>query len=99
MSPDRTQVAPILALALGHVRNAAWQLLNDPSSDLVLGLDCLDIETLLNPDDLEPAIASLEPDAAQSLIAARALLDQIPDQVPPAGWAALLALTIQVRAR
>ena len=44
--------AQIVALALGHVRNATWQLLNDPARDLLLGLDCLDIEALLNPDDL-----------------------------------------------
>lgn len=94
MTPSDT-----LALAIGHVRNATWQLLNGPSSDLLLGLDCLDIEALLNPDDLKPAIAPLEPDAAQSLAAARALLDQVPDEVVPAAWAALLALTIQIGPR
>lgn len=93
MTADR-----ILALALGHVRNATCQLLNNPSTDLVLGLDCLDIESLLNPDDLDPAIAPWQRDAASSLAAARSLLDQIPDQVPPAGWAALLALTVRIGA-
>lgn len=88
-----------LALAIGHVRNATWQLLNGPSSDLLLGLDCLDIESLLNPGDLDPAIAPLEPDAARSLVAARILLDQIPDEVVPAAWAALLALTVQIGTR
>lgn len=83
----------ILALALGHLRNATWQLLNDQSRDLVLGLDCLDLEALLNPDDLDPAIPPIEQDADRSLAAARTLLDQIPDEVPPAGWAALVALT------
>ncbi|MCW3159463.1 hypothetical protein [Micropruina sonneratiae] len=88
-----------LSLAIGHVRNATWQLLNGQSRDLLLGLDCLDIESLLNPDDLDPAVAPLEPDAARSLAAARALLDQIPDQVVPAAWAALLALTVQIGPR
>ena len=88
----------ILAVALGHVRNATWQLLHDPAGDLVLGLDCLDIEALLNPDDLDPAIPAIEPDAGKSLAAARALLDQIPDDVPPAGWAALVALTVRLGA-
>ena len=93
MTTDR-----ILALALGHVRNASWQLLNNPSTDLVLGLDCLDTEALLNPDDLDPAIAPWQMDAASSLAAARALLDQIPDQVPPAGWGALRALMVRIGA-
>lgn len=88
----------ILALALGHVRNATWQFLNDPSGDLLLGLDCLDVEALLNPDDIDPALAPLEPDAGRSLAAARMLLDQVPDQVPPAGWAALLALIVRIGA-
>lgn len=88
----------ILAVALGHVRNATWQLLNDPSSDLLLGLDCLDIEALLNPDDLDPVVPPLERDAGMSLAAARDLLDQVPDEVPPAGWAALLALTVRLGA-
>ncbi|MFT4217261.1 MAG: hypothetical protein QM619_08790 [Micropruina sp.] len=94
MTPDQ-----ILALALGHVRNATWQLLNDTGGDLVLGLDCLDVESLLNPDDRDPIIAPLEPDAARSLAAAQVLLDQIADQVPPAGWAALLALTVRIGER
>ena len=88
----------ILALALGHVRNATWQLLNDQAGDLVLGLDCLDIEALLNPDDLDPAIPPIEQDAGRSLVAARMLLDQIPDEVPPAGWAALVALSVRLGA-
>lgn len=88
----------ILAMALGHVRNATWQLLNDPSGDLVLALDCLDIEALLNPDDLDPVIPPLEPDAGTSLATARDLLDKVADDVPPAGWAALLALTVRLGA-
>ena len=88
----------ILAVALGHVRNATWQLLNSPSGDLFLGLDCLDIEALLNPDDLDPVVPPLEQDAGTSLAAARDLLDQIADDVPPACWAALLALTVRLGA-
>lgn len=88
----------ILALALGHVRNATWQLLKDQAGDLVLGLDCLDVEALLNPDDLDPVIPPVEQDAGRSLSAARTLLDQISDGVPPAGWAALVALTVRLGA-
>ena len=93
MTSDR-----VFALALGHVRNATWQLLNDPSGDLVLGLDCLDVEALLNTDDLDPVVPPLEQDAGTSLAAARDLLDQITDEVPPAGWAALRALTVRLGA-
>lgn len=89
----RTQ---ILALAIGHVRNATWQFLNDPGADITLGLDCLDVEALLNPDDLDPAAPPVPADPAASLAAARDLLDQVPDEVPPAGWAALLALGARV---
>lgn len=92
--------AGTLALALGHVRNATWRLMDNGQPDwLNLGLECLDLEALLNPNDIEPTLAPLEPDAARSLAAARALLDQIPDDVVPAAWAALLALTVQVGAR
>lgn len=86
-----------LALALGHVRNASWQLLgNDQPDGLNLGMDCLDLEAVLNPDDLDPAIVPFEATPAASLAAARRLLDQIPDQVPPAAWAALADLTAKL---
>lgn len=82
-----------LALALGHVRNAIWQLMgNDQPDGLTLGLECLDLEALLNPDDIEPAVVALEPDPAAALDAARRLVEQIPDYVAPAARAALAAI-------
>lgn len=82
-----------LPLAVGHVRNAVWQLLsNDHDEGLVLGLEALEVEALLTLDDLDPEVPTLEPDPIASLVAARALLDRTPDEVPPAAWAALQAL-------
>lgn len=86
-----------LALALGHVRNAGWQLLgNDQPDGLTLGMDCLDLEAVLNPDELDPAIVPFEATPAASLAAARRLLEQVPDQVPPAAWAGLAGLTAKL---
>ena len=82
-----------LAAALGHVRNAVWQLMgNDETRGIILGLECLDLEALLNPDDHEPAVVPLEPDAAASLAAARRLLEPISDRIAPAAWATLQSL-------
>lgn len=82
-----------LPLAVGHVRNAVWQLLsNDHDDGLALGLEALEVEALLTFDDVDPEVPTLEPDPTASLVAARALLDSAPDEVPPAAWAALQAL-------
>jgi hypothetical protein len=82
-----------LPLAVGHVRNAVWQLMsNDHDEGLALGLEALEVEALLTLDGLDPEVPTLEPDPIASLIAARALLDGAPDEVPPAAWAALQAL-------
>ncbi len=82
-----------LAAALGHVRNATWQLIGNSRSDgLPLGLECLNVEALLNPDDIDPEVLPPERDPAASLDAARALLDQIPDEIAPAVWGALGSL-------
>jgi hypothetical protein len=82
-----------LALALGHVRNAIWQLMgNDQPDGLTLGLECLDLEALLNPDDIEPAVVALESDPAAALDAAQRLVEQISDDVAPAAWVALTAI-------
>lgn len=81
------------ALALGHVRNAVWQLLSsDDTRTLTLGMECLDLEALLNPDDLEPDLAPLQPDAAASLTSARLLLESTIEAVTPAAWAVLQSL-------
>ena len=83
----------LLVLALGHVRNAVWQLMGNGQPDgLTLGLECLDLEAILNPDDTEPAVVPCEATPARSLVAARSVLEQIPDQVAPAARAVLTSL-------
>lgn len=89
--------ADTLAVAIGHVRNATWQLLaNNQPDGLTLGLECLDLEALLNPDDVDPAVADPEANPAASLSAAGRLLEAIPDQVAPAVWPVLASLTAKV---
>lgn len=86
-----------LALALGHVRNAVWQLIgNDRPDGLTLGLECLDLEAILKLDDAEPAVVPCESTPAQSLAATRAVLEQIPNQVAPAAWVVLASLTAKL---
>lgn len=83
--------------AVGHVRNAVWRLMADPDPGrLDLAMDCLDLEALLNPDDLDPVVAPAQTDAAADLAAAQRLLDAEPDAVAPAAWAALRAITIRL---
>jgi hypothetical protein len=83
----------LLPLAVGHVRNAVWQLLSNAHDEgLALGLEALEVEALLTLDDVDPEVPTLEPDPAASLVAARDLLASAPDEVPPAAWAALQAL-------
>jgi len=82
-----------LASALGHVRNAVWQLLGDQREDwLLLGLEVLELEALLNQDDIEPDVMPLQGGPADSLASARDLMADIPDQVPPAAWAGVQSL-------
>lgn len=89
MTPTQT-----LAAALGHVRNATWQLLGNTQPDgLSLGLECLDLEALLNPNDLDPDVVPLQPSPAASLTEAARLLHGVPDQVAPAAWPVLASLT------
>ncbi len=86
-----------LATALGHVRNAVWQLLSDEREErLVLGLEALELEALLNPDDVEPDVVPLGAGPAESLTLARDVLEGAPDQVPPAAWAAIRALIMRL---
>ena len=86
-----------LALALGHVRNAVWQLMGNNQDDgLILGLEALHVEALLNRDDIDPQVPAVEPQPAASLIVARRLLEGVPDEVPPAAWAALQALIVKL---
>lgn len=85
------------ATALGHVRNAVWQLLSDELEEgLVLGLEALEVEALLNPDDVEPDVVPLAAGPAESLTSARDALEGAPDQVPPAAWAAIRALIMRL---
>lgn len=87
----------ILAVAIGHVRNATWQLLGNNRPDgLILGLECLDLEALLNSDDLDPAVVDLETSPAASLAAASQLLESVPEHVAPAAWPVLASLTAKV---
>jgi len=86
-----------LASALGHVRNAVWQLLGDQREDwFLLGLDGLELEALLNQDDIEPDVVPLQGGPADSLASARELMAGIPQQVPPAAWAAVQALIVKL---
>ncbi|MGC3994724.1 MAG: hypothetical protein QM779_11530 [Propionicimonas sp.] len=89
--------AEILAAAIGHVRNATWQLLGNNQPDgLGLGLECLDLEALLNPDDIDPDVPNPEPSPAASLSEAARLLRSVPDQVAPAAWPVLASLTAKL---
>ena len=83
--------------ALGHVRNATWQLMaGDDPTELILALDCLDLEALLNPHNVDPAVVPPEPDPAADLVAAERLLEADPDAIPPAAWAALRAINLRL---
>lgn len=87
----------ILAAALGHVRNASWQLLGNNQPDgLSLGLECLDLEALLNPDDIDPDVVPLQPSPAAAIAEATRLLQDVPDHVAPAAWPVLAALTAKL---
>lgn len=87
-----------LAVALGHVRNAVWQLMSNGQPDgLTLGLQCLNLEALLNPDDIEPAVVDAEASPAASLLRARRLLESTPEWVAPAAWPVLAVLTAKLR--
>ncbi len=86
-----------LASALGHVRNAVWQLLSAQREDgLALGLECLELEALLNPDDIEPDVMRLHDGPTASLTSARDLMARIPQQVSPAACAAVEALIVKL---
>jgi len=86
-----------LAVALGHVRNAVWQLMSDGQIDgLTLGLQCLNLEALLNPDNIEPAVVNAEASPAASLLRASRVLETAPELVAPAAWAVLAALTAKL---
>jgi len=86
--------AETLAVALGHVRNATWQLLGNNQPDgLTVGLECLVLEALLNPDDLKPAVVEAETSPAASLSKAGRLLEAIPEHVAPAAWPVMASLT------
>ena len=86
-----------LASALGHVRNAVWQLLSDQREDgLALGLEGLELEALLNQDDVEPDVMPLQAGPAASLTSARDLMANISQQVSPAACAAVEALIVKL---
>jgi hypothetical protein len=88
---------PELGVALGHVRNATWQLFGSsrPGS-LALALDALDLEALLSLDDTEPAVVPIEPDPSASIAAARRHLEAEPGSVAPAAWGLLHTLAAKL---
>jgi hypothetical protein len=86
-----------LALAIGHLRNAVWQLIGNGEPDgLRLALQCLDLEAVLNTDNLDPSVVPLEDTPGASLVTARSLLDQIPEKVAPVAWPILDSLIVEV---
>lgn len=90
-------MASDLASALGHVRNAVWQLLSgEAEEELVLGLESLELEALLNQDDVEPDVIPPQASPADSLASARDLMARVPHQVPPAAWAAVQSLIVKL---
>lgn len=86
-----------LASALGHVRNAVWQLLSSEGEEsVILGLECLELEAILNQDDAEPRVMPFGDGPAASLALARDILASSPQPVPPAAWAAVQALIVKL---
>lgn len=86
-----------VAVALGHVRNASWQLFGSSQPGaLALALEALDLEALLSLDDTEPAVVPLQPDPRASITAATRHLESDPNSVAPAAWAVLRALAAKL---
>jgi len=86
-----------IAGALGHVRNATWQLFGSSQpGTLALALEVLNLEALLSVDDTEPAVVPFELDPSASIAAARRLLEADPGSVAPAVWAVLHALAAKL---
>ena len=82
-----------VAVALGHIRNAVWQLLRlDGAGALALALEALELEALLSLHDIEPDVVPLASSPAASLLAARDVMEGVPQMVPPAAWAAVQSL-------
>jgi hypothetical protein len=87
--------APVLAMVLGHVRNAvaAFAQADDPSGEsLFLAADCLELEGHLVGLGLAPVSIPPDPDGFACLASAAALLGEQPELVPPLVWESLQLL-------
>lgn len=84
-----------LGVALGHVRLAGARLLAEADQardNLLLGLECLDLEDLFADLDVVPAYITGEWAPVDSLDVAIGLVDAHADEVTLAIWAALRAI-------
>lgn len=87
-----------LAEALGHLRQAAHQLLaaDDPTGrSMALATEILDIENLLEELGIEPAWVPTSPAPAQSLTAAARLLSNAADMLPSDIWPTLHTVLLE----
>lgn len=92
-----SQPISAVATALGHVRNATLELFRSTDlSTIALGLECLDLEAVLNWNDIDPAVVPQAHSARDDLSAAKRHLARSPDQVPPAAWPILESLLRQL---
>ncbi len=90
----------VLGLASGHVRNAAAGLLavDDPSGESLFAFaECVDVEDLLARLGVVPEFVPGGLSPAESLDAAAALLDEVPELVPLGVWVAVQAVRARVR--
>jgi hypothetical protein len=85
----------VLGQALGHLRQAAHQLLVEPDPTgqaLSLATEILDIENLFEELSVEPSWVPAGDSAADSLAAAGQLLGRTVEAVPSQVWPPLLAV-------
>ena len=87
--------APVLAVVLGHVRNAvaAFARADDPTGEsLFLVADCLELEGYLVGLGLAPIVVDPDPNGFACLASAAALLGDQPELVSPLVWESLQRL-------
>jgi len=85
----------VLAIALGHVRNAAAAFVaaEDPTGEsLFLAAECLDLEGMFSEFDVIPEVVDRDVGAPESLDLAAEVLASVRPNVPLALWAGLQAL-------
>lgn len=84
-----------LAIALGHVRNAAagFVAAEDPTGEsLFLAAECLDLEGLYSEFGVVPEVVARDIGASESLDLAAEVLASVRPNVPLAVWAGMQAL-------